>query len=534
MSPVKLIKNAVMLLAVGMISTATLKGGHSKHTLFGEWPIYGQNYENTQTNEKEKLIDRNNVGSLIEGWNLAINGIGVASQPAYADGKVYFGDSQGNVYAANGDTGAIIWQTNLPNNQFYTTPAITKDIVYLASTSAVGATQTANAVALSRHTGELLWSTPLFQPGQYAGEYPGYVTPVEDLLIVPLSSFIFSPQAQGRVMAFNRFTGQLVWTVVTTSDQFQPNPQFGPGASSFSAGAVDTKRKLYFVGTGQTFSGVVSPLSDSLIAIDYCKGRLEWAYQYETNDVWTPLDPSTSGRPFGTFDLDVSVPPNLFTVKVDGKEIDCVGAASKGGKYKIFARSQPNPRGVQPLAAFQLDPGSSEGTIQGTPVVHDGILYIASVAIPQGPYRVSNDNVYIPVIDPVDPNLLNLYDVASMKTTALSLKKLLKFGYTDGTIPEKAVLWTVYSPGVQGRNPLTYANGVLYQTSQTGFLRALDPRNGNELFYVVIDPQPVPNRPGIITAGATIASGRVYQAYGYDPLGLGGAVIGGIKAYQLP
>lgn len=535
----KKLRNATLLFAFGISSSLTLNAQsanhpHSQNVLYGEWPILGVDYSNTQVNKEERTINRRNVGTLVDGWNLALVGPGVTSQPTYADGKIYFADSLGTLYAADATTGTIIWQTNLPNNCYFTSPTLTDNIVYIASTSSLVAPQNSNALAFSRITGKLLWSTPLYQPGQYTGEYPGNVTAVDDLLIIPVSSFFFDGRFQGRIMAFNRLSGVPVWTVATTSDQFLPNPQFGPGSGSFSAGAVDTEQKLYFIGTGQTFSGVEGPLTDSLLAINYCRGELEWSYKYETNDVWTPFD-ATAPRPPGTFDLDVSVPPNLFSVTVDGKCIDCVGAGSKGGLYKIFKRSQPHPHNVQPLAALQLDPGSAFGTIHSTPVVHDGILYIASVAVPvpATPYRISTDTIYIPVISPVVPFRDDLYDVASMKTMALDLKELVKIGYTDGTIPQRAVRWTVFSKGAQGRNPIIYANGVLYQTSQTGFLRALDPRNGAELFYTIVDPQILPTPPGILTAGATVVNGRVYMAYGYDPVGLGG-VAGGIKTYELP
>lgn len=288
---------------------------------------------------------------------------------------------------------------------------------------------------------------------------------------------------------------------------------------------------MLYIGTGQNFTAFESPLSDSLLAIDYCKGKLVWSYKFETNDVWQPFD-QFALRPDGTFDHDVAVPPNLFTAKVNGKKIDCVGVGSKGGTYKIFARDQKNIHAVQPLASLQLDPPSAVGTIQGTPVINDGIIYIASVAIQDGERRVTNDTVYIPIIDPTDPTLADFLQVASLKTMALDLAKLIKIGNTDGTIPDEAVIWTEITNGAQGRNPLTFANGVLYQTSQTGFLRALDPRNADELFRVIVNPAVV-GPPGIIAAGATIAEGAVYVSYGYDALGAGG-VQGGVKAYKLP
>lgn len=508
-----------------------VKSGPSPSALYGLWPIIGHDYANTQVNPKEKTISRNNVANLQLSWDYQLPvQAGVLSQPTYADGIIYFGDSLGNLHAVDTTTHQELWMTSFPNQQFFVSPVITDDVIYIASAS-LFQTGGSSAIAVNRQTGSVLWSVPLYAPGQYAGEYPGNCTVIDDLVIVPLSSFFFDLHFQGRIVAFNKNTGNLVWTVATTSDQFLPNPATGPGASIFSTPAVDRERKMLYIGTGQNFAGYESPLADSLLAIDYTTGKLVWSYKYETNDVWQPFD-NFALRPFGTFDHDVSVPPNLFSVYINDKKVDCVGCASKGGQYKIFARDQSNVHGVRPLAALQLDPPSAVGTIQGTPVVVDNTLYIASGAIPDGDRRVTYDSVYIPIISPTDPNLSNLWNLASLKTLALDLEKLVKFGYTDGTIPSEAILWTDVTHGAQARNPLAYANGVLYQTSATGFLRALNPKTGSVLFNVIVDPA-VSGPPNIITAGATIADGAVYVGYGYDALGLGG-VQGGVKVYALP
>jgi outer membrane protein assembly factor BamB len=522
--------NTVILSALCMFSAPPnpLLGAKrcGRDVLDGEWPALGQNYANAQVNEKEKKIGIHNVSSLIAAWDFKLSGPGVLSQPVFAAEKVYFADSLGTIHALNAETGSKVWSTTIPNGSFVTTPTLTKDRIYIASGSASETSENSFAIALDRNTGNILWQTPLFLPGQFASEFPGNGTVVGDLFIVPVSSSLFDPKAQGRVMAFDRNTGDLVWTVAMTSDQFQPNPEFGPGVGVFSSGAVDIKRNLYFIGTGQTFSGNESPLADSIIAIDYCTGERVWSYKFEVNDVWQPSGPTVT-RPLGTFDHDVAVPPNLFTVKIGGKEVDCVGVGSKGGQYKIFARDQKDPCAVRPLAVLNLDPGSSIGTIQSTPVVHDGVLYIASVAVPENGHRISNDNVYIPGVSPVE-DLTTLFEKASMKTMALDLQKLLKSGFVDGTIPPAAIIWTDFSEGVQGKNPITFANGMIYQTSQTGYLRVLNAKTGVELFKTTVEGSTPPT---IIAAGATIAHGHVYMAYGYDPLGVG-RTEGGVKAYK--
>src|SRR5208282_713818 len=66
-------------------------------------------------NPYEKVLNVNNVGSLALKWSYTTGGTRidpVASSPAVANGVVYVGSNDGNVYALNASTGAKLWSYN--------------------------------------------------------------------------------------------------------------------------------------------------------------------------------------------------------------------------------------------------------------------------------------------------------------------------------------------------------------------------------------------------------------------------------------
>lgn len=493
--------------------------------LSGLWPLVNHDYRNSRANPLEFKINRQNVGTLVREWNFQIpTGAGVSSQPTYANGIAYIGDSSGTVYAIDVSTGTEIWSSVVPNQKFFTTPTVSEDRLYIAGTE---------LHALNKNTGAVIWSTPLYEPGKFANDYPGNTTVVDGLVIIGVGSFVFDQKTQGRLMGYDKDTGEKKWTFATTSDQFADNPQYGPGVGIWSCAAIDRVRKLAFIGTGQTLAGNPSPYTDSILAVNYCTGELAWSYSFNPNDVWNPG--AVPQPPLGTFNQDVSVPPVLFSSWTPRLGfVDLVGVASKSGQFKIFKRDQSSPTNVQPLVDLKLDPGSDLGAIQGSPVVYDGVLYIASAAYltPTGERRTL-DELFIAGISP-PLQLFAAIQQASLKTIAFDIRKLLQAGNTNGVVPEEAIIWQNTTNGLELTNPLAFANGVLYQTSFNGFLRALDKDTGAELWRTIpIPPTPTFPLPGFLSSGVTIVNGKVLLSYGFDP---DGALTtqGGVFSYTLP
>jgi polyvinyl alcohol dehydrogenase (cytochrome) len=494
--------------------------------LKGQWPLVGgDNYSNLGINFKEHKINVDNVSTLTLAWQNvsdAFSGVAVQSQPVIAANVAYYATSGGDVTAVNAKTGALIWNTNIPGQLFVTSPCITNDRIYVSADT---------VFSLDIATGAIDWSTPLFEAGNFQDDYSGNPTIVGNKLIVGVSSSTYGP-FRGKVVALNRHTGEELWHFFTTSKQDVEHPTMSPGVGVWSTPAIDIERGIVFVGSGQGYSlpegSIPSPYIDALIALDLHTGDLLWKYQYQVGDIWNP----TIVRPIGTYDHDVGGHPCLFSVKIKGECIDLVGAGCKDGTYRIFKRDQHDPNHVEPLVQLQLDPGASIQGIGVRAIAYNGILYVSSTALlSEDGKRVSLDYAL------VDPNetLTDILTKTSYRTRALNIKKLVKAGNTGGKIPKKARIWKkTIVPGIGQSNPLSYANGVLYQTSWTGYVRAIDAGTGNELWRVI--PIPVANPafpiPAFCATGVTIVNGRVYVGLGFESgNGLPG---GGVVCYEIP
>lgn len=130
---------------------------------------------------------------------------------------------------------------------------------------------------------------------------------------------------RGSVVGVDAKEGALRWRVYLTGD----GETGGAGVSIWSSAAVDTARKLVFIGTGNSYEEPAGPLSDSLVAIDYEAGELVWHRQFTRGDVYTRFQPPPRGE-----DARVGAAPNLFRIA----ERDVVGVGDKNGVYTVLDR----------------------------------------------------------------------------------------------------------------------------------------------------------------------------------------------------
>jgi outer membrane protein assembly factor BamB len=82
-------------------------------------------------NPCEKVLTVHNVGNLSLKWSNTFAGA-VWSSPAVADGVVYVGSSDGNVWALRAKTGAKLW--NYGTRSFVdSSPAVANGVVYVGA-----------------------------------------------------------------------------------------------------------------------------------------------------------------------------------------------------------------------------------------------------------------------------------------------------------------------------------------------------------------------------------------------------------------
>ena len=539
-----------------------------------EWPIVGQNLANHGNQRDEKEIGTDNVNDLKKIWQfeilsgIGVNGQGVVGQPTISDGIAYFADANGVIYAVDAEIGELQWSTEVLGALFTTSPTITKRFLYIAESENLppGTPSLPGRVfCLDRRDGEIVWEALLDTstlpsvigvPINHLS-YGGDTTVVGNRVIVGVASVenALAPgdnAFRGSVVAYQRFTGEELWRFFTTSDQSLASPEFGGGAGVWSSPAIDRRRKLLFIGTGQAYEcppefavcppgsfepgTLASPFTDSLLALDYRTGEIVWHKQFTQDDVWGV------NTGFQGLDHDVGTHPNLFSVRAQlvgdekSKRHDLVGVGDKGGNYYILKRDRdqgPNPEDVEILATLDLDPGGQVGGIQSTAAFDKGILYIASQAKIVEGERVAT-SIFDFFIFPTEAS-------HSTKIVAIDVRKLL-----EGEPEESYTLWKIEEEVVEGEQapgltsaPLTIANGVLYHASSTGYIRALDSATGIELFrdtpLTFEHPDPAFGTVAVpLLGGATIVNGRVVVAVGASFFGFPNNQPSAVVSYGLP
>jgi polyvinyl alcohol dehydrogenase (cytochrome) len=382
----------------------------------GDWTSYGRDFANTRNNPLETAITPANVGTLVPKWSFTEGA--VTSMPVVYDGTVYFGDWNARLHARDAKTGAERWRAQVqeatPINQINNTPLVTADTVYTGAQGALLA-------AYDRETGELKWKNNI--DSQMSLMLWSSPVLVDDTILIGVGSFqVFlpsSPPFRGSVVGVNAKDGSVKWQRFLTE---------GSGVSVWSTAAIDTTRKLAFIGTGQEYtSGASTPYSDAVIALRYETGEIAWATQFTVGDRFQ------AGRAEGP-DHDVGAAPNLF--EVNGAA--WLGVGDKGGRYY----------------ALDLTLGGPNGGIMATAAYANGVIYVASNDGATGGEAGVGGG----------PGACTIFALNA----------------ADGTTK-----WEVAStPGTFGA--LTVANGVLYAPSLAGEMRAYDVNNGTRLWNVPI------------------------------------------------
>ncbi|MFZ5496763.1 MAG: PQQ-binding-like beta-propeller repeat protein [Verrucomicrobiota bacterium] len=152
-----------------------------------------------------------------------------------------------------------------------------------------------------------------------------------------------APAAPGHIRAYDVRTGGLVWAFRTIPHPGEPGHETWPadawqragGANVWTGMTLDEERGIVFCPVGSaTFDFWGGDrhgdnlYADCLVALDAATGRRRWHYQFVRHDLW---------------DRDPPAPPNLLTVRRDGRDIPAVAQTTKSGHVFVFHRETGEP-----------------------------------------------------------------------------------------------------------------------------------------------------------------------------------------------
>jgi outer membrane protein assembly factor BamB len=442
-----------------------------------DWDSFGFDLQRTGFNPDESTVGVSNVGSLSEVWRFNV-GSTMVHEPVYAYGVkvkrvptniLYAGSNWGSViYAINAETGAIIWQRNVPHamykcgsstSQFSIgeTPAIDrgKSLIYVAD----GHNQ---VHAYDLATGHQASGWPLaiadYRHGDHNFMHGGMTyNPANGLLYVVTGSTCDISPWYGRIVAINTNGPSIADTFYTMSGGPTQGAS-GAGVWGPGGGSIDPATNDVFIATGNAdtkhgasqhadFAEQVIALSPDLTTIV--------GNNYPTN---IPSDP-------GHDDFDFGATPLLF------QPSGCpplLAAVNKSGMFELYDESTISNGPIQYIA---MSVPTDDANFVGVPAYDPDTGYVY-VGLP------SNEGIYQP--------------------------GMAAFSMASNCTLNPTPAWSAsFGPDETPRSPISIANGVLYisnSTDDTEF--AFNAATGAQLWQLSL--------PSWGRVGTVIANGMVY------------------------
>ena len=435
----RLFSAAVILFLAGTLFTHEGIRADDKNTSSsGDWPLYSRDFNNSNFNSDERILNRRNVRYLRRAWETfnddtlsnespptgfileAALGlsfpnavVGVVASPIIRDDTIYYIDALGTVFARDARSGRILddeehWTTTLVDPDFdnanpailpeliYTAPIVTEKYIWILG-SAYGQLH-----LVSREGGHEIDFNPAtaeIDPFRLVPELPfssilgeAVIVDVDDkkLLITSINVILNDALVQGEEgglqIAYD-VTNPLQPTEVWRRSTLETNPanglKFGSGVSAGSGLAVDPERGLIFGGTGQNTTPPYEGYPDPALAPAGFIDRSDALYAINIRSgefVWHSQ--FHNGDVFN-LNAPVSTGPNQATGPRDADvlsppvlfSVDQLDLAANGSKGGLF-RAVDRDTGAT-VWQKQISKPTGIGGIQAGAAVANDVIYVA-------------------------------------------------------------------------------------------------------------------------------------------------------------
>jgi quinoprotein glucose dehydrogenase len=439
------------------------------------WPVYGGNKAGNRYSPLDQ-ININNVKNLQLAWTYDARDVDttgaqrpkeIQCQPIVVNGVMYGTTPEVKLFAIDAATGKELWKYtptkdiqrfNTNRGVMYWQEGDDKRVLFSAGSTlyAVNATtgklvsSFGNGGKVDLHEGLSDQMDHDIKSLSVTATTPGVI--YKNTLIIGSSVSEGGDAAPGHVRAFDVVTGKLKWVFHTIPLPGEYGYDTWPkdaykkigAANNWSGLVVDEKRGTVFFGTGSPSSDFYGGdragtnfFANCIMALDAETGKRKWHFQTIHHDLW---------------DRDVSCPPNLATVKQNGKAIDVVVQATKDGLVYVLNR----------------ETGESLFPIEERAVPTNGLQGEQPYPTQRFPLKPA----------PFARQVFTENDITNISPEAHDniKKRWLAFGNTDNKFApptEKGTLLLGYSGGAEWGGNSVDPDGILYQ-------------NGNEDFWELV------------------------------------------------
>jgi polyvinyl alcohol dehydrogenase (cytochrome) len=245
-------------------------------------------------------LPANQVPQLKLKWAFGVAGVNrMFGQPTVVGGRVFFGTANSVVYSLSANTGCQHWtfKADAPVRTAITIGPGSEPGRWLAYFG----DQRANAYAVDAQTGALVWKRSVESfPGALITGSPTladgtlYVATSSGEEVIGANPKYECCKFRGSLSALNATTGEVRWKSFTIPEEPKPvrkNAQgvqlWGPsGAGVWSSPAVDLKRGVVYITTGDAYSDPAGSTSDAFMAFEIKTGKILWTRQVTSGDAF--------------------------------------------------------------------------------------------------------------------------------------------------------------------------------------------------------------------------------------------------------
>ncbi len=353
-------------------------------TAKGDWPMYFADPSGSRYSPQDQ-INASNFNKLEVAWQFKTDQLGAHPEyklegtPIEINGTVYTtAGSRRAVVALDAKTGELKWVYSLNEGlraalaprqlsgrgvSYWTDGKGDDRIIYVSTGYRL--------ISLNAHTGQPIesfgehgivdlkvgaYTGVIGQPGVYkqidlvTGEIGLHTTPtVVDNVVLVGSSFKEGSQpleannTKGLTRAYDAITGKLIWTFHNVPQKGEPgyesweknSADFNGNTGTWTGMTVDREAGLVYVPvedpTNDAYGGNRPGndlYGDSIVCLDINTGKVKWYYQVTHHPIW---------------DYDMSSPPLLADIVVDGKPIKAVAVPTKQAFLYMFDRITGKP-----------------------------------------------------------------------------------------------------------------------------------------------------------------------------------------------
>ena len=479
------------------------------------WTSAGGNRQNTRYQESEHTLSVSNVNGLTPKWVFSTVG-DVSATPAVDGDTVYFPDWAGNLYALNKLTGAVKWQVRIadgsgvPGDKVRATPAVTEDKVIVGTQGPFGGG--GQVLAFNKFTGTLVWRT--VADDHFAAIITQSATVFDGRVYVGVASLEEALAGivpgypccsfRGSMLALDLNTGAILWKTYMAPAGYSGNAIWG------SSPAIDTKRGQVYIATGNNYSvpdDVLNCVADNVGDPAGQAGCLSADNHF---DSILALDLKTGAIRWATR----AIPYDAWTV-------DCIPFFGDGSNC-------PNPAGPD------YDFGQAPALFTVKPIGTGKPRDLVGAGQKSGQYwALDPDNGTVQWVTQAGPggtagglqwgSAVDGRRVFTANANSNAVPWTLPGGATTTNgvwsgldAVTGAMLWQTTPPHGGGTSgPVTTANGVVFGCSldPDGYMYALDAATGAVLWEF--------ESGGSCLSGAAISNGTVYWGSGYSNFGFG-------------